>query len=54
MFKSQERVRGMRLSEVVLLALTLATLVCVLVLLPARSAHPPCRRLRRIIVSRAS
>jgi hypothetical protein len=41
MFKSQERVRGMRLSEVVLLALTLATLVCVL--LPARSASavPP-------------
>lgn len=38
MFESQERVRGIRLSEAALLALTLATLVCVLVLLPARSA----------------
>lgn len=36
MFESQERVRGIRLSEAALLALTLATLVCVL--LPARSA----------------
>lgn len=43
MFESQERVRGMRLSEVVLLAFALATLVCALVLLPARSvsAVPP-------------
>jgi hypothetical protein len=43
MIKSRERVRSRRLSEAVLLALALATLVSVLVIFPSRSASavPP-------------
>ena len=38
MIKNQERVQSRRLSGVILLTLTLATLVCLLVILPSRSA----------------